>query len=840
MGSPAMPDEDDATREPLTPGIRVEPPVIDETVSLISDATGNARYRILSHLASADPGGQGEVFVALDTHLNREVVLKKLKGEGGDEQARQRFVREIRLGAVLEHPGILPVYDICTAPGGGWFGVYRYLPNGSLLRLVKAYHRDHPATADEVAFRSLLVHFVTACRAVDYAHDRKVVHLDLKPQNIVIGRFGETQVIDWGMAWLQGDDIRRQVVEGSGAVSGSGAMIPEIDVSQPSGFRGTRAYASPEQHERRWERIGPLSDVYGLGATLATILTGQAPFNGKAPTLLEDVRFGLHHHEAKSWVPRALVAIQKRAMAPDPGARYPSAAALADDVERFLADEAVRSFVDPPSVRAWRFVKRHRSLVAAGVALLASSALAFGIGYVAVSRERDVANGLRDVANDERDRANRERDRARDAEAEAQRQERLARENAAATRGVIAGFIDKVADERWAAIPGTAELRLEAVQQVLEEFPGIIAQQPDDADLRFDAARLDRSCANLYRTLGRHDEAERLYTSSRRAIDDLIARHPEDGRFLGERAELLIDIAEALKFTIGPENALTTFREALADAATGPAARPDDLVDLQTLARARCDLADALVDAGHVTEALTLARQSVEGYARINRDNGSWDEGQRITARLLEAVASSVAARAAIEAGDIDTATAMARSAEATAAAIASLSEELAADPNVGVVRAGALLLLGRILSRDADTRAEAAEASARSLGMLRGLVAGSGNVARFRPVLAEVLCDRSESLLAEGNVGSAGECADEAIDVIKPVDAQEQAFEAKRHLARAHALRGRAARAATDPVTARDHLRNARLAYDAAIMGAPSNERLREEAALVERLLAE
>ena len=825
------------------------PPDGGETVTLVSDSSGNNRYRIERSL---DSGGMGDIFVAVDTELNREVVVKKPKGDGvGSEEARQQFLREIRVGALLEHPGVVPVYDIGRSPDGGLFGVMRLFDAGSLHKLVKNYHAAHPSSIDEVAFRKLLGHFATACRAIDHAHSRGVYHLDVKPKNIVTGRYGETQVIDWGLAWIKGDEFRQQVEEASGSLSGSGSER-RSGMAQPHGL--TRSYAPPEQHARRWDAIGPRSDVYALGATLHEILASEPPFNSGSPTLREDIEGGHLHTRPKPWAPRALVAIARKAMAVAPANRYASAADLADDVDRFLADEPVSAFPDPPSVRAWRFVKRHRAAVSAAGALLLTSSIALGVGYVAVSKkhqetlaakadadkQRDRALKAKAEADEQRDRAIKaeavaveQRDRAVEAEADARTQEQLARDNAAATRGVIAGFIDSVADNEWAKIPGTAELRLDAVRKVLDEYPKLIEQQPDDPDLRFDASILDRSCANLFRVLGKLGDAKPLYDRSRERLDALVVGHPANGRYFLGRAELLADVGEMQLRTGGPETALPTYGEAVKDAAAGHEKLSESMKGLRTLARVRVDHADALGEAGDMKAAAELARQAVKDFDGVIAGDDGEDDKFKVETRLLRAFAAAIAARLNADAGDGETALAMARDADRRSG---ELSAVYGGNPNVDYVRSTALLELGRIRSREPATQAEGEAATTEALGMLRALVAGDGDVANFRPALAETLSDRAEALLDAGDDIRAVRLADEAIAVVTPlipIDRSDDAFEATRHLARANAVRGRAGKS-------HEHLLEADRLYAAVGPAAPRNEKLHEEAAQVKELLAE
>ena len=414
---------------------------LTETVTLGSSTSGGSRYELLERKCW---GGMGEVWIARDRELNREVLLKQvLPRLAEDPQSRGRFLREARTGAILKHPGIVPVYDIGQHPGGQLFQVMRYFRPGSLHKKIAAYHLAHPDVIDELAFRTLLGHFASACRAIEFDHSRGILHLDIKPQNIVTGEFGETQIIDWGLAQITDADMLEKVHEergnlASGSASGDSVTPTSREKSAatevlPRGLRGTPAYAAPEQWTGDPKVLGPRTDVYGLGATLFEILSSKAPFTGPSPTIGEDVEIGNLHRELKPWVPASLRAICRKAMAVKPGDRYATAVALADDIDRFLADEPVAAWPDPWRVRLWRFVKRHRTAVAAAGVLLATTTVALAIGNVLVARERDAKERARQEAVAERD---------------------LAERNAAMTRDVIADFIETVADDQWGRFPG--------------------------------------------------------------------------------------------------------------------------------------------------------------------------------------------------------------------------------------------------------------------------------------------------------------------------------------------------------------------------------------------------
>jgi tetratricopeptide (TPR) repeat protein len=516
----------------------------------------------------------------------------------------------------------------------------------------------------------------------------------------------------------------------------------------------------------------------------------------------------------KPWVPANLRAICRKAMAVKPADRYATAAALADDVERFLADEPVAAWPDPWRVKLWRFVKRHRTAVAAAGVLLATTTVALAIGNVLVARERDAKERARQEAVAQRD---------------------LAEHNAAMTRGVIADFIETVADDRWGTIPGTGALRLEAIQSVVDKFPDLIAQQPDNPDLKYDAALIYRRCANLSRVLGRLDEAKPLYEQSREIMEKLVETHPEVTLYQQGLCHNRLEDAEVIIRESGPEPALPTLRGAVALAEQTAKAFPDSHGALRTLAQARIDLADTLVGAGRVDEGVNVSAESVKNFDGVLARDGGDEEDIRYQTRLLASLAAAVAANARFEAGRPDRE--MAEKADRWSA---ELSAKLAGDPNVDYVRALALGERARVLGLDAATAVEGEKLGEEAVATLRALVKAAPSETNFRPALADILVDRGEKRLAEEKTAEAVLLADEALAAIAPLDKPTGAVEAKRCLAQAHALRGRAAKAAGDPAFAKLHLQSASEYYQAAVAGAPENKKLREEAAEIGRLLAE
>jgi len=233
---------------------------------------------------------------------------------------------------------------------------------------------------------------VDVCNATAYAHSRGVLHRDLKPGNVMLGEFGETLVVDWGLAKVVG---RAEPVGGDATLrpSGSGA-----GATAAGSTVGTPAFMSPEQAAGRLDELGPATDVYSLGATLYYLLTGQAPVHGDdVAAVLEQVRRGeiAPSREVQPAVPEALEAVRRKAMALLPSDRYSSALALAQEVERWLADDAPAAYREPLAARAGRWARRHRPLVTAAVAVLLVGLVGLAAGLFVVggfNRRLDQAN----------------------------------------------------------------------------------------------------------------------------------------------------------------------------------------------------------------------------------------------------------------------------------------------------------------------------------------------------------------------------------------------------------------------------------------------------------------
>ena len=306
------------------------------------------------------------MFVALDGELNREVALKQILDHHADDPvSRQRFLIEAEITGGLEHPGIVPVYGLGTYDGGRPYYAMRFIKGDSLKEAIEQFHADESLKSNpgrrSLELRKLLRRFMDVCNAIDYAHSRGILHRDLKPGNIIVGKHGETLVVDWGLAKPMGR------VE-PGQESGERTFVPSSASGSaetlPGSALGTPAYMSPEQACGDLDKLGPRSDVYSLGATLYCLLTGRPPYEGDdLGEVLRGVQRGdfVRPREVHLWLDKALEAVCLKAMANRPEDRYTSCRQLADDVERWMADEPVSAWAEPWTRTLLRWLTRHRT-----------------------------------------------------------------------------------------------------------------------------------------------------------------------------------------------------------------------------------------------------------------------------------------------------------------------------------------------------------------------------------------------------------------------------------------------------------------------------------------------
>jgi len=302
------------------------------------------RFRILRPHAQ---GGLGTVLVALDHELHREVALKRIQLSHQDNpESRARFLLEAEITGRLEHPGVVPVYGLGNDPEGRPYYAMRLVKGETLKAAIARYHQAEVPERDPaeraLALRRLLGRFVAVCNAVAYAHSRGIIHRDLKPANILLGPFGETLVVDWGLAKVVGREASPLRVSDPTETTLRPALAGGSSMTQPGAAMGTPDYMAPEQAAGHSDAVGPASDLYSLGATLYCLLTGRAPFEDTDVLgALRKARLGEFPppRTLNASIDPALEAICLKAMALRPQDRQPSPRELADEIEVWLASD---------------------------------------------------------------------------------------------------------------------------------------------------------------------------------------------------------------------------------------------------------------------------------------------------------------------------------------------------------------------------------------------------------------------------------------------------------------------------------------------------------------------
>jgi serine/threonine-protein kinase len=468
-----------------------------------------------------DRGALGEVYLARDQQLRRIVALKRIKSAPAvDKEKRTRFVVEAEITGRLEHPGIVPVYSLGTFDDGRPFYAMRFIRGDNLKAAIERFHDQPQAGGQSLELRKLLRRFLDVCNAIAYAHSRGVVHRDLKPGNIMLGQYGETLVVDWGLA----KSVGRPEPTPAAASMDDRTLVPEtgsdLRQTQEGSRLGTPAYMSPEQAGGRINELGPASDVYSLGATLYCLLTGQAPFEEPdLVKLLHQVEVGKFAppRQLQPWIDPALESICLKAMKTDPAQRYSTPRALADDVEHWLADEPVEAYPEPMALRMRRWMRKHPSRVTAAVVLLLATVAGLASGTVLLTTlNRRI-----------------------------QSEKAAADANFQMARNAVDKYFTRVSQEPLLDDDRLKPLRKDLLNSALEFYQEFINRRENDPTVRRDLAKTYFRASVIRSFMSLNSEGEAHAKKGAEIFDELISGSPKDRGLRMDLADGLVAVANA-------------------------------------------------------------------------------------------------------------------------------------------------------------------------------------------------------------------------------------------------------------------------------------------------------
>jgi serine/threonine-protein kinase len=506
-------------------------------LTTVETSDSGGRFRILR---LHDRGGLGEVFVALDRELNREVALKRIQEHYADDmQRRARFLVEAEINGGLEHPGIVPVYGLGSYAAGRPFYAMRFIKGDNLKAAVKRFHEAPELETNEgrraLERRRLLARFLDVCNAVSYAHSRGVLHRDLKPGNIMLGKFGETLLVDWGLAKsvsrgeLPIDPAERTLAPESGS---------DVQPTEFGARLGTPAFMSPEQAAGRLDQLGPASDVYSLGATLYFVLTGKVPFEDPdLPELLRKVEHGEFPPPrlVNARVDPALNAICLKAMSRSSGDRYRSVRALADELEHWLADEPVVAYDEPLAGRLARWGRHHKSILVGVGALLLTTVVGLSIGTILLGR----------------------------ANARTERQRQIAYSNAYMARRAVDEFFTQVSETKLLDVPGLQGLRKDLLTSASRYYEKFLEDARNDPATRAEAAQAAYRVGFVALRNGNTEAARGPLEQAVKLYEALVRDHPDVQGYSYRLAMTLNDLGRQQYYLGKGDVALGQFRRAV-------------------------------------------------------------------------------------------------------------------------------------------------------------------------------------------------------------------------------------------------------------------------------------
>jgi tetratricopeptide (TPR) repeat protein len=514
-------------------------------------------------------GGMGRIIAAHDRRLDRPVAIKELIVQ--DPGLLARFEREARITARLQHPSIVSIHEAGKWPSGEPFFAMKLVAGRSLDVVI-----DEQATlAGRLA---LIPSIIAAVDALAYAHSKNIVHRDLKPGNILVGDFGETVVIDWGLAKDLGD--KDDVIS---APARPGVQEGETVVGS---VLGTPAYMPLEQ--AKGDRVDQRADVYALGAILYHVLVGEPPYTGRTTDQLLLKLLSNPPAPVELVVPAApkdLVTIVGKAMERDANDRYPSAKELVDDLKKFQTGQLVGAhrYSNMELVRRW--VRRHRTAVTVGAALLAVLAVVSTISVQRIMRERSEAEAARAKAEEQRTLAVASRSEAEE----------------------LMGFMLGDLKEKLQPVG-----KLEIIDAVAKQSMAYYARQPDTGtdEERRKRAQAFMNVGDVLVPQGNLEGGLAAYRAAL-AIREALATHPTSYGDQGDVAAARYKIGDVIATRGDGSEALAEYRAGIVMAGKAAAGDPKATQFQHQLSVGHDDIGDVLLNTGDIAGALVEFRASM-------------------------------------------------------------------------------------------------------------------------------------------------------------------------------------------------------------------------------------